>query len=493
MRRHPPISLILPLVLLASPVGSGAQITSELPDLVRRTERAVVSIVSYDGAGDLLGHGSGFLVEGGRVVTNAHVVEGATRVEVYDHEDEILGVTDHAESLSTRVDLAVLPPLPRAEWSLTLAEAEPSVGETIVVFGAPQGLTNTVSEGIVSAYRRRDAGRWMQISAPISEGSSGGPVVNRSGEVVGVSVAIMREGQNLNFAIPARDVRALVESPPGRLAFPGVRESGGEIEAATGISPSRSFREATAAMPEAAMEEVIHERLDSTDFRLDNGRYIEAFRNAGEAGEVFTALLVSEDFDAKLYVYGPGADGAGELLGEDDDGADGTNSMLVFELPHDGPFAVVVSTYESGSTGAYRLVLLNGDWSTEITEESGANSQPDDDRWVLVSTAAGDEFRNYLDRESVRRMPSGYVQAWIRSVYETVQEEEWGSFDIATGLFEFDCTGRRMRMLQANYYNGDRLEDSYNPRSTRWSYWVPGTLGESNGEAACESAEGTGG
>ena len=76
---------------------------------------------------------------------------------------------------------------------------------------------NTVTTGIVSAHRQLPTRKLLQISAPVSHGSSGGPVLNLEGAVVGVSASILPEGQNLNFAVPAVDVRALLSSPAGRV------------------------------------------------------------------------------------------------------------------------------------------------------------------------------------------------------------------------------------------------------------------------------------
>jgi S1-C subfamily serine protease len=88
------------------------------------------------------------------------------------------------------------------------------------VIGAPEGFQNTVSDGIVSAFRRVDGQPLMQISAPISHGSSGGPVLNRRGEVLGVAVAVWAGGQNLNFAVPLEALRAALSAEEARLAFP---------------------------------------------------------------------------------------------------------------------------------------------------------------------------------------------------------------------------------------------------------------------------------
>jgi tetratricopeptide (TPR) repeat protein len=86
----------------------------------------------------------------------------------------------------------------------------PAIGERIVVIGSPMGLDQTVSDGIVSAVRELQGSRKViQITAPISTGSSGSPVVNMKGDVVAVACALMANGQNLNFGIPSERVSSL--------------------------------------------------------------------------------------------------------------------------------------------------------------------------------------------------------------------------------------------------------------------------------------------
>ena len=86
----------------------------------------------------------------------------------------------------------------------------------MVVLGSPLGLEQTVTEGLVSAIRTvRDRGEFLQISAPISPGSSGGPVVNMNGQVIGIATFQVR-GQNINFAVPGYRILALRDGPPSR-------------------------------------------------------------------------------------------------------------------------------------------------------------------------------------------------------------------------------------------------------------------------------------
>lgn len=84
------------------------------------------------------------------------------------------------------------------------------VGDSVFAVGNPQGLEGTFSQGIISSIRQIGTETLLQLTAPISPGSSGGPVLNSQGEVIGVSVATFRGGQNLNFAIPAKYLRELL-------------------------------------------------------------------------------------------------------------------------------------------------------------------------------------------------------------------------------------------------------------------------------------------
>jgi S1-C subfamily serine protease len=96
--------------------------------------------------------------------------------------------------------------------TLTLGDSDRlQVGEEVVAIGNPLSLESTVSNGIVSAIRTVDEGKFVQITAPISPGSSGGPLFNMSGEVVGITTSHLVGGQNLNFAIPINDENSCSE------------------------------------------------------------------------------------------------------------------------------------------------------------------------------------------------------------------------------------------------------------------------------------------
>ena len=209
-RSFPPL---LPVVLLLLITASTVTAQQALPELVRKVKPAVVSIITYDSEGEPLMTGSGFFVDHCKVVTNLHVIRGATKVEIKMLDGKgrtypaagILAVDTEGDLALMRVDV----PQERAR-SIELASDLPDEGETIFVIGNPLKLEGSVSDGIVSAVREvPNVGRIIQITAPISHGNSGSPVFNLRGQVLGVVTVKVTNGQNINLAIAAARVREL--------------------------------------------------------------------------------------------------------------------------------------------------------------------------------------------------------------------------------------------------------------------------------------------
>jgi tetratricopeptide (TPR) repeat protein len=204
---------LLSCLLLAFPFSAKAD--EKLIELVKKTKPAVVLIQTFDKDNKALGQGSGFFVNNkGHIVTNHHVLEGAYRATIktssgmeYPVEGVIAKNTD-ADIVKLHVNV------PDASVNfLKLTPKVPSEGEDIVVIGNPLGLESTVSNGIVSAVRDIPTfGKILQITAPISPGSSGSPVVNMKGEVIGIATLVVTKGQNLNFAVPSDKILKLNET-----------------------------------------------------------------------------------------------------------------------------------------------------------------------------------------------------------------------------------------------------------------------------------------
>lgn len=190
---------------------SHAHVQEDLPELVRRIKPSAVAIQTFDSRGEQLSRGSGFFIESDRVVTNRHVIENAYRAEIHSSTGTVYPVKG-VLAVDAEGDLALLKVDAPAGVArpLSLDRTSPQEGESVVVIGNPFGLEGSVTNGIVSAVRDIPTfGRIIQITAPISPGSSGSPVVNMRGQVLGVATLQITGGQSINFAIPAERISQL--------------------------------------------------------------------------------------------------------------------------------------------------------------------------------------------------------------------------------------------------------------------------------------------
>jgi S1-C subfamily serine protease len=168
--------------------------------------------------------GSGFVLDKeGHIVTNYHVVEGATSIEVRFSNDDTLKATLVGSDPSTDIALLKVVASARALTPLALADSDKTqVGDSVVAIGNPFGLERTVTAGIVSAVQRAVTApngyaidHVIQTDAPINHGNSGGPLLNTHGEVIGVNSQIETGGSSdgnvgIGFAVPANTVKTVV-------------------------------------------------------------------------------------------------------------------------------------------------------------------------------------------------------------------------------------------------------------------------------------------
>ena len=194
--------------LLCSVINTPAQ---TVPEIAEKALAATVYLEMKDSTGKTLGFGSGFFVKPNLIATNYHVIAGAssgTAKLVGKHTTykiEGFTVTDEAN------DLVLLKVTAYGIKPLSLGNSDAiKIGETVYAAGNPKGLEGTFSDGIISSRRDRDVKERLQMTAPISPGSSGGPVLNKKGEVIGVSFMSLEGGQNLNFAIPSLYLKTLL-------------------------------------------------------------------------------------------------------------------------------------------------------------------------------------------------------------------------------------------------------------------------------------------
>lgn len=201
--------LLSALFLLGLPLSGQTNVA----DVVKRSSDAVVLITISNSSGEETALGSGFLVSSdGQIVTNYHVIKGAHSAMVKLSNGAFFPVVGVVASDPDK-DLAIIKVNGKNLPFLTLGEiAKLHVGDHVVAIGSPLGLEGTASDGVVSAFRQDGENTWIQTTAPVSHGNSGGPLLDMNEHVIGVITwgVDLKVGQNLNFAAPSSAVGALM-------------------------------------------------------------------------------------------------------------------------------------------------------------------------------------------------------------------------------------------------------------------------------------------
>lgn len=182
-------------------------------EIYARVSPGVVEVAVYEPGGEYYGLGSGFFIDDeGTFVTNYHVIDGTVSGEITLEDGSVHDITG-VKAYDETLDLAIVQADVTGNAFLTISEQPVRTGETVYAIGSSEGLTGTFSDGIVStASRDLEGVKCIQITAPISHGNSGGPLVNVYGQVVGINSMSLVEGQNLNFAIDVVELEQLNET-----------------------------------------------------------------------------------------------------------------------------------------------------------------------------------------------------------------------------------------------------------------------------------------
>ena len=249
-----------------------------LAQIAEQQSPTVVTITTEDG------FGSGVIVEAtGLIVTNLHVIQGSLSVEVKLSSGDVYDDVT-VSAVDQRRDLALIRIRGFGLPSASFGDSElVRPGDSVILIGAPEGLEQTVSNGIVSALRDSGDGyRFIQTTAPASPGSSGGGMFNESGELIGIVTSQFTAGQNLNFAVPVNYARGLLsfdsEMTLADAAVHYPREGPASQPAAT--SSQADSTSAYVAQLKAVVEAsgVSYQSIDDDTWRIDyrDGTYLDA-------------------------------------------------------------------------------------------------------------------------------------------------------------------------------------------------------------------------
>ena len=210
--KHKKVVIFIVISILISPAPS-LPANLSVSQIAEKYSKSVVTIICLDENDQILSLGSGFFVDvNGSIATNHHMLEHCTKATIKTSEGEtgeVLEIINDDSELDlsiTTTSLKDTTPIPPGDSELI------KVGEDIIAIGNPAGLEGTISKGIISGIRKANDIKVIQITASISPGSSGGPVLDSSGKVIGIATAYLDLGQNLNFAMPVNYLTSLKQA-----------------------------------------------------------------------------------------------------------------------------------------------------------------------------------------------------------------------------------------------------------------------------------------
>ncbi|NEO26171.1 MAG: trypsin-like serine protease, partial [Kamptonema sp. SIO4C4] len=309
---------------------------------IRVYETANPAVVSLE-AGQNTGSGS-IIRSDGLILTNAHVVENATRVTVELDDGrrlqgEVLGYADN------NLDLAVIK-IPNVN-NLPTVNLAPSgsvrVGQRAFAIGNPFGqFQGTFTTGIVSRIDEEKG--LIQTDAAINPGNSGGPLLNSDGELIGVNTAIFSRSRDagnigIGFAIPVDKIRPFLTAV----------EEGRASQTARTRRPGQDNFQPPQPL---SLNQAIQGRLERGDNRLSgDNSFFDAYSFEATAGTRISIEMSSGEIDSYLILIAPD----GSEVAQDDDGGGGRNARIVATLPLSGTYVLMANSYARGETGTYQL------------------------------------------------------------------------------------------------------------------------------------------
>src|SRR3989441_9380773 len=281
--------------------------------------KAVVTIQALDANGQLMGSGPGFFITGGFVVTAAHVLKDAAgcRIELSDGQQQRCSVA----AADSAKDVAMLTVSGSPPYSLRWGSSESMKdGDEVTVISNPLGqLPGTVSKGIISASRVVSGTKLLQISAAISHGSSGAPVLNARGQVIGIVRSTIEAGQSLNFATATDAIRNLNNDQVAVADGQALLTPKNIVASAGNSGGARGSMGTPVSLPQISIGQTITGNLTGSDSLYPDTTYYKMYQFTTTPNQEITIDLSSSDFDPVLIVRGEGL--AQSIV--DDDGGPG--------------------------------------------------------------------------------------------------------------------------------------------------------------------------
>jgi tetratricopeptide (TPR) repeat protein len=187
-------------------------------EIFEKASKSTVIVLNYNHDAEVVRFGSGVFLPNGKIATNCHVVKDASSILVYYQGKKYLANKRFSlffeSDTCSKNDICILEAKDIKAPPVTFGNTSRlKVGTRVYTIGAPKGLELTLSEGVISSLRETDGGRYIQTTAPISPGSSGGGLFDEDGRLIGLMCFFLKEGQNLNFALPVEWISDRIAPP----------------------------------------------------------------------------------------------------------------------------------------------------------------------------------------------------------------------------------------------------------------------------------------
>lgn len=453
------------LVVIALVAISTAATGNEATAVFRIASPSIVTVHAFDAAGQIKSQGSGVVVSRAFIVSNCHVIERASRVEVGYQGKNYPAKVHHIDRERDICSLAVkslVAPAAKLGSSDAL-----EVGQSVFAIGSPQGLELSLSSGILSSLREVDGGRLIQTTAPISPGSSGGGLFDDSGRLIGITTLYFTIGQQLNFAVPVEWVTELSERHATN------QTSLDEIELARhGLNSLEEDLRASDPEMYGKVRDRLVEELPGVLASLPPTEWVSAAR--AHYGRLAAVERGVEELHKRDAAEASAAldDLAREFHAKDPDMYLALQDKFVEEVKK------IAST------------LPPGQWvkASRASYEELSRARSQSTRWVVFSSAEG--FTAGLDRETVQRN-GPRVQAWVRVDHEPARVVA-GISNVARYLarYQLDCAEGKYLVSAATFYSkaGSVIHTQEVPdvRADAMVLAVPGSVAEGVLQALCD-------
>jgi len=370
------LSTVSALVVMTTPVMSQKPKATPTPTRTAPTgidiptaRKAVVTIQALDASGRLMASGTGFFVTEGYVLTARHVLEDAAGCRIEMSDGQQMRCTVAAADSVKDVAMLTVPGTPPVTLRWGSSESTKD-GDDVTVISNPLGqLPGTVSRGIISASRVVDGTKLLQISAAISHGSSGAPVLNARGQVIGIVRSTIEAGQSLNFATATDAIRNM--SNDQTAVAEGQSLLAPKTVLASSAGASRGPGTAVSS-PQISVGQTIAGTLAAGDSLYPDTTYFKMYQFTTTPGREITIDLLSSDFDPVLIIRGEGL--AQSIV--DDDGGPGCASRVSQAFLGRGPYRILVNTTSQPprQTGRFTLSLSDGSKPVQGRSENDCTS-----------------------------------------------------------------------------------------------------------------------